>query len=179
MWQLLNLLFLACAGVVGLVFFVALWSPIALLVTWRRRKRVKAVALLLGPPMYVALVIAFLLYQWQPAQVFENAIGFAPPADVTRLESDFWTLGDSGHAYLRFRCTPATAQRIVAARGMAPTKSIGTQSNDPRGWSPPLLAPLAQIYTVEAVNRTFASESELFIYDPATGDAYYRWTGID
>ena len=34
MWQLLNLRFLACAGAVGLVPVLILWTPLALLVTW-------------------------------------------------------------------------------------------------------------------------------------------------
>jgi hypothetical protein len=179
MCMLANFIFLIVVFFIGWFVFVAIWTPTAWFLTRGRFRRARATTIVVGPIVYL-LIIA--LYCWnltRPAWQFKHHIGFAPPADVTALRSEFWQLGDSGHLYLTFNCSPATAARLVKARGMKRVDSITVSAPHYGDWKPPPLGPSSQVYEAAATNRMFANESELFIYDPTNGVAYYCWLGMD
>ena len=173
----LNVLFLAVVCVVLYGLFLGAW--VAALYLFRLRR--KPLLSLMSLPVFVALLVGYSWHQTRPSKVFERSFGFAPPADVTALRSYQFVLGDSGVVYLRFRASPATVQRIVA-RGLRPVGTAvdgpaSTNATPPDWWQPPPTTQAA--YVGNFGGRNFASEEEYVVYDPATGEVYFRFVGID
>ena len=162
-------------GICAVLFavFLALWMIPALFVFRFRHKILWGLA---SVPTFLILLTCAILWMTRPSATFELALGFPPPADVTGLQSRQWILGDSGEVYLRFRASPATIKQIVA-RGLSPSSGSTDSGNSPPDWWKPSQG--AEIYEAAFRDRKFASEHEYFACDPATGDAWFRWIGID
>src|SRR4051812_21703804 len=122
-----NLLFLSCAGLLGLLALVAIWWLPSRWLTRGRSKRARYLMLAAVLPLYIAAIIVYYVYMSRDDVVFQRLVGFPPPAEVTELHTTFSALGDSGSGYMRFHCTRATADRIVASRkGMTRKDHIQT-----------------------------------------------------
>lgn len=132
---------------------------LALAQTQIRRQGLWVAASLL---MY-AMVIALMLQQMATSEKhFEERFGFPVPSDVRHLSirSDLFSM-DSGYLTMRFEAREETVARIVS-RGMSNMPDMGRQRHFRREFS-----------------ATFGAEQEDLFYDPATGNVFYEWTGID
>ena len=189
---LLSLLFGVVVFVVCVLGAWALWTLAVVLVALvRRRKTTKTQTglwIVAGLPAAVVIVAATAAGLWwhgsRPDAVFETEFGFAPPADTDVLSSDVSWIGDSGHVYLHFRAGPQTVARIVAA-GFVAGPDVVSSTNTPPAWYGPSAAPPALLYSASTpaagtpVRGRFSTEHARLIHDPATGDCWYEYVGID
>lgn len=192
MWVLLSLLFGILVFVVAVLGVWGVWTAAVLAVAFiRRRKATKTrtvVWVVAGLPAAVVLVAALAAAVWwqgnRPAAVFETEFGFAPPADTVVLKSDVSWIGDSGHVYLHFRSGPQTVARIVAGGFVPGPGSISTTGHRPNWFAPPA-APPALAFAARPsgagtpVRGRFASEDATLVHDPATGEVWYEYVGVD
>lgn len=190
MWALLSILF----GLIFLLVCVAVawaaWAVAVLVIALVRRRRTTAGRTLLwvlaGLPVALVGVIAATGLLWwhtsQPHVIFETEFGFAPPPDTTVLNAEAFVLGDSGEAHIHFRTSRQTIDRIVAM-GFAPGTGNFSSNVEPPAWFAPPAAPPATAYNANGLTapaRTrFSSEFASLVYDPATGEAWYFFLGID
>jgi hypothetical protein len=178
MMVVLNVLFLTI--VCGVVYGVFLAAWVGGLFVFRVKHKLRYA--LISFPTFLAILLSLYVYAGRPSATFDRVLGFSPPPDVTSLQSSEWILGDSGVVYLRFKASPATIQRIVA-RGLllvGPSNEPSTTSDSPPSWwQPPIMGAMAYYADFAGQRHGFASEDEYLIYDPATGEAYYRFVGID
>jgi len=120
----LNISFLLVLFVVFYLIFLLLWTGILLI--FRRTRRFGY--MLLSLPVYVFLIWLYFYTGSRPTAVFTRSFGFAPPADVSSIQSERFFLGDSGAVYLHFTCAQTTIQRI-AGRGLASSSSASSPFN--------------------------------------------------
>ena len=157
--------------------FLAVW--IGALFVFRVRHKV--LWSLPSLPVFVLLLYTCSLLLSRPSTPFKDSFGFAPPPDVTILQSFEEGFGDYGITYLHFKANPATVQRIVS-KGMVqvgPTTATpsSTNSTPPDWWQPPDKS--VEKFIGSIGKRNFAREEDYLVYDPATGDVWYRFMGID
>ena len=185
--------------VFGVIVFVvcvlaawAVWTLVVLAVALvRRRKTTKTrtgLWIVAGLPAAVVIVAATAAGLWwhgnRPDAVFKTEFGFAPPADTKVLNADVSWIGDSGHVYLHFRASPQTVARIVAP-GFVAGPDQDSSAGAPPAWFAPPAAPPALVYSASSpaagtpVRGRFSSEHARLIHDPATGDVWYEYLGID
>lgn len=177
MMVILNMLFLAVASIVLYGLFLALWTGVLFIFRVKRR----GFYTLLSLPVFLVLLGSWFLWQTRPAAVFKGSFGFAPPPDVMSLQSSHWFLGDSGIVYLRFKASPSTVQRITS-QGLRPRASGSpyptfTNSTPPDWWRPRQSS--VNEYIGSGTGLGFSNEEAYLIYDPATGEVWYRFVGID
>ena len=98
-----------------------------------------------------------------------------------------WALGDSGEAFFHFHADPATVKRIVA--GWSERGEPTSTNVEPPDWWQPRLSGTRQYFlrsgnggsgaATGPIAQAFASEDRWLIYDPQTGDVWYRFLGVD
>jgi hypothetical protein len=176
MWAGLNILFLV--GLCAVLYAVFFWLLAGVLFLFRVRN--KGLYMVASVPVFLAMLATYVGWQSRPAVVFQRSFGFSPSPDVSGLQSSWLALGDSGTVFLRFRCNPATVDRIASRglrrTGMAGPGPAGTGDAPPDWWRPP---PDGVAYAGRFTGRDFASEEEYLVHDPRTGDVYFRFIGID
>ncbi len=140
------------------------------------------VALVAAVAIPVSALMAFNFAQgYFPASVFEASFGFRPPPDVKVLEGRRSVFGDSGAAYLRFRASRQTVERIVnprfseisraefvAAINAPETEEVRTQA----GAS-------TRYFRASHDDDSFASSQAYLSYEETTGQVYFQWSGVD
>jgi hypothetical protein len=177
MMVVFNVIFLTILCGVAYGVFLAAWVGVLYLFRVKHKRR----PALFSIPTFLVLLVSLYLYVSRPSATFEGVLGFPPSSDVTSLQTSLFFLGDSGVAYLRFKASPATIQWIVA-RGLTPivagTRGPATTSGKPPSWWRPPTAPTAA-YLGNFEERSFTREEEYLIYDPVTGEAYFRFLGVD
>jgi hypothetical protein len=168
-----------------LCFAVAWLGSLALMVYGLQRRSVPlagASGLVFGVLSLIAIAYGVLAFDaGRPPVVFKQFFGFEPTPDVADLQSEYFSMGDAGHAFLRFRASPATVERIVRQRGLEEVPdSFFPHSNlqPPEWWTPPTGAKTLR-YGGEFTGREFYSEGEVLIYDQLTNTVYYHYIGID
>jgi hypothetical protein len=142
---------------------------------------------LAGPLVSAALVFGYIRWASDPNRDFENEFGFpvSPPVVVYHAHSQ--ALGDSGEAFFHFHANPATVQQIVA--GWSEGGEPMSTNVEPPGWWQPRLSGTRQYFqpfshgssaaATSPAPKRFSSEDRWLIYDPQTGDVWYRFVGID
>jgi hypothetical protein len=190
MWALFSILFGLAFLVVCVIAAWVAWSAVVLVVALVRRRKTTAgrtgLWLLAGLPVAVVGVATGTAVLWwhsnQPDVIFETEFGFPPPPDTTVLQADAFALGDSGHAHIHFRAGPPTIARIVGL-GLSPGSGNFSSNLEPPPWFRPPPAPPAVAYSGEntfpPARQSFASEFRSLVYDPATGEGWYFFSGID
>ena len=185
------MLWLCAAVVLGLGWLAFLLGFIA-----ARRKRWRAVGWLLAVPVALipllvvglAGLVAFNAVRASiPRYVYEDTFREPPSADVRNIKSKGWGFADSAHLFLRFQASPETFRRIVPKEMQKVTfaeyqkRMPGSNVSAPDWWAPPTEnTPEIFLRLPDWGNgQSFASESELMTYDPATQTAMYFFVGID
>lgn len=114
----------------------------------------------------VALIIGY-IYITSPRMIFEHSFGFEPPADVSNIKSEYSSFADSGCAFLMFKASPATIERIVTAHSLHEVPaSFFPNSNiePPKWWAPPLDNDVVR----------YGGGQEVLIYDKSSDTVYYH-----
>lgn len=183
--SLVSFAILTCLAI-GFVWLC--WTGGALLLAKRKLR-----AILLGLPLAITVVaaalIAISLYTHHPSRIFEHEFGFPPPPGTTILHASASALGDSGSAYLHAKVSPATAARILTAYTPA-SKHFSSPETPPTWFQPPQASPTLQLLqltspptptptSLPTPRASFASEFRQISYDPATGDLWYQFSGVD
>lgn len=178
----------AIIGLLALAFYLLLvllarWSPAAATLKRVMPITVAAVAI----PIVLVIMVNYGL-DLLPSHVFKSSFGFAAPADVKELQGRRFILGDGGDAYLRFRASAATVDRIVAGRFV---EVVGSETKCDQFFAADELSPDWQppggksVRCFRALSREdgfgsgFGSNSASLLYDPQSGTAYFHWSGID
>jgi hypothetical protein len=157
-----SILFFVVLIVVGVAAVWAVWSVVAVFVA-----NDKLLAIMAGLPVSFIVVIALLGFQaWRmtwPSYVFEQEFGFPAPADTTLISGSAFAMGDTGTAEIHFVTTPVTLARING--GVPP--NIGAPGPD------------GTVSIQLPSRRQFAGEERTITFNPTTGEARYKFTGVD
>ena len=154
---------------------------------WRWLGGVPLAALSLVVLLTVGGFVLSVLFPTPPSDDFKTTFGFEPPADVTNLQSYRTSFGDTGQGYMAFQAAPGTIKKIAAsglkrlspASEKAARKTLPPIPEDAPGWWQPSATPNLQIYHAEDRLHHFYSEDEVLYFDPPSGQAYYRYRGVD
>jgi hypothetical protein len=186
LWSLLA----AAAAIVAIVSVFMLVSGI------RRRRRVRAVigAVLSAAGGGVALIAVAFVVSWlvlgnlpyssTSPRVFRDEFGFAAPSDVASLQCEAFGSTDSVLRFIRFRSSSRTIDTIVSSRfkQIPPGECEGHLRTLPErrpDWWLPELSATSRCYVAAPFDDTFASNDAWLIYDAASGDAHYNYSGVD
>src|SRR5436190_21172103 len=183
---------LVLAGIYGIVFLVlaSLWF-------WGRKRQKKWLRLLAGIPALAmatvaVLVVAFMIYgildSKNPRSIFKREFGRPPPASVSEIQSSCWWFADTGNTYLRFKATKEAFEKLVPVGLERKTveemkrDTPGESGEVPTWWDyqigPEWICYLRVKSGANGQNRKgFDSETEYFVYNPATHVAYYHFIG--
>jgi len=124
----------------------------------------------LGVPTvaFVVLVCAAFaasVYRSLPGVVFQDSVGFAPPPDVTVLNSLRHMPTDWDDSYLELDASDKTIRRILEGGfSPIPPEEFIKDGTAPGWWKPPA-GPSARVY---------ATSNRLLIYDPGSGNPEKR-----
>lgn len=115
---------------------------------------------------------------------FEDAFGVSAGAEVTQIRSRTGSSTDSHEQFLRFHAPPPTIAALVRARWKRSTaddcrKESRHWNDDAPEWWTPSPSPLAECYTAEPYDNRLSSNAAWLLYDPATGEGYFHYLGID
>lgn len=142
-----------------------------------------AVALVAG----VTFIVGTIIRGCQPDAIFEQAFGHPPDHGITNLRSKTWSFADTESVFLRFTADKAAIAGILDSRFMevSEEKFAGICgsiiSGRPEWWS----APSGDGWRffvgrrVHTGDDAFTDETSVFAYNERTGDAVYRFLGID
>jgi hypothetical protein len=130
----------------------------------------------LGAALFIAFVAAWTIHASSAATVWKREFGSAVPAGVVDLHSGRVVTWPDGSAHLRFKAPPAIIATLVARAGMLPTTTVYAFDGRPDWFTP---TTTATIYATTANRGGFGSETRVLYYDPAAGDAWYEFVGID
>ncbi len=187
------LLFLGAAGMVWLVL-----AGLAIL-GWRRK--VAWLAWMAGAPAALMLVAGFVLGALivaagtkteSPQEVFKDTFRTPPPPGIEDLQGETFRSFDSWEVYLKFRAKADEFHRLLPLGLKALTTEEAqmdyTHGSKPDWWD--FRFDDTWLYYGRGEdggmgssdkNREseFAYEREMMAYDPATGNCYYFFVGID
>ena len=119
-----------------------------------------------------------------PSRVFNQSFGFEPTPDVTELQGYSFGLFDSGEAYLRFRASQDTINRIVKSKFRPSSKesfgngTSGEGERPPEYWKPFETQP-SQFYESNKLEMGYSQSRALLCYDDKTGTAHFSYSGVD
>lgn len=184
------LVWLFLAAIYGLFWLLFLSLFIA-----GRRKKSHLLTWLGGVPLLLSSSFAVfcvgtmaygLISVSKPANVYEISFGSQPPADVTNMQSSYYSFADTGTAFLKFNTSLTTVSKLT---GKGWTRLSGQKLQDESfsfftgeqtpNWWRPTKTKATIIYTAEKRSGNFASESEVLTYDTVSKQAYYAYIGID
>ena len=173
----------------------SLWLGSLWLFVAGRRRQSSAMTWLGGVPLAIGSLFAVMslagaiygfIWNKQPANIYKMSFGSAPTQDVTALQSNLYSFADSGRTFLKFQAASATIDKLTKK----PWKPLRGQpwqdedfqffqGSDTPTWWKPSKAKGTQIFVAENRFKYFASENEILIYEPQTGQTYYAFIGID
>ena len=109
--------FLAIVCCVGIIWLIGWLGSLVLLIAgrihrWPLLSIVSGVSFV-ALTAILAVVIFSLARTPNPTEVFAEAFGFRPSADVSNLQSEYSYWFDSRVIYLKFNASPATVDRII------------------------------------------------------------------
>jgi hypothetical protein len=118
----------------------------------------------------VTFIASWLILGGRPSRstspsAFADAFGYAPPPDVTNIESEVSGWNDSENRTLRFKASPATIATIVQRHHFqpAPRANCGAPA----------------CYEADPFDDAFASTHATLAYDAASWQAQFHYVGID
>lgn len=176
------LLEVLCIAVLLVVATLVAWAVLAALAAALSKNRARAavLALPLAVGTVATLAAAGGACLWfvanNPPTVFERQFGFEPPPGTRVIDGRSFAFGDSSTAFLHFRTSRATLARIVDGYALDPTP--GETDGDPPRWYRPDSAAGVQRFVRDG-GGSFSHERRRVAYNPATGEAWYSFVGID
>jgi hypothetical protein len=140
-----------------------------------------------GPLIVVVFLLGYNRWASDPGRRFQNEFGFPAPPPVVIHHTHFRALGDSGEAFFHFTADAPTVRRIVA--GWSEEDEFVSTTVEPPDWWQPRMSGTRQYFCrggrgsasakASPVPRNFASEDRWLIYDPTSGEVWYRFLGVD
>ncbi len=135
----------------------------------------------LGLGILIVLAEAVSVYHSWPTVAFRESLGFAPPPDVTIINSLRHFPIDWDDTYLEFYASDVTIRRILQY-GFAPIRAdeISEYGTAPDWWNPPI-GPKTRIYATNTGDPEFHNKDfrffvsqKLLIFDPDSGNSEKR-----
>jgi len=120
-----------------------------------------------------------------PSVVFKSNLGFFPPRDVVELHGRQLIIGDSGEAYLRFRASRETVQRILGDRFFEIGKpdarfdQFPSPDSPPSYWHPLEGSTVRFFKSAETFDDRFHFSQAFLSYDESNGTVHFYWHGVD
>lgn len=135
----------------------------------------------------VTLIVGTIIRGCQPDSIFEQAFGHPPGRGVTNLRSKIWSFADTESVFLRFNADKEAIARILDSGFVEVSEEKFASicgsviSGHPEWWS----APNGESWRffVGSPSHTgddeFTDETSVLAYNECSGDAMYRFLGID
>ena len=105
---------------------------------------------------------------------------------MSGLQSRNFAFADSGTTFLKFRAAPATIAQLTGSPWQAVAGNAWQDADlnnfrhaDAPLWWTPAKTQTAQMFVARNHFGSFAGENEVLIFDPANGQTYYAFVGID
>jgi len=141
----------------------------------------------LGLATLIVVLSVMRFYHTLPSVVFQDSVGFAPPADVTIENSLRHKPTDWDDSFLEFYASDSTIERILRNGFVSiPPADIIEYSDAPAWWAPPQ-GEHVRTYATNTYDPKFHDEDlrffvshRLLIYDPGSGQpekrrVYFRY----
>lgn len=182
---LFSLLFFAFLILLSYAIGQMLWCAICFVLVYtlrpkgqRRKWLMRSIPLFI--PIYIAGAVIFIvLIQPDKEDAFYSAFGTQPSATTTLKDGSISGWGDSVEIQLRFKATASDIQSITSGSMKINPNYSSSTSSQHAVWINQMPLSGKDIYTGESPQQQFAGEDALLIFDPATGDAWYWFQGID
>lgn len=178
---IIGLLVLAVAFVIGF----AVWTGLCLAGVFACRPEGKRWPwVLLSIPLYLPVyLIVGGLTVWvlwpDDDDYFEYAFNRPPGKTVVVYDAEIDGWCDSETNSIHFSATPADIQQLTAI-GLTLDPSYASTTNEYVDTSFGKVSLVGKdIYTGDVLHGRFYSEDGVLIYDPATGEAWYEYIGVD
>lgn len=184
-------LFVILAGLVFLGTAVATLVAVIVVLCGIKKRSGRATLLRLGLCL-VPLAACFAAVSWLfgPADydspqdlidAYQTEFGELPPGDVTGLEARQIAVGDCGAAWLQFRASSGTIDRLLSrfsASDRATFSQAADGANVPSWWTPDADG-IELFYTAEGWSKDWSNSTAYVGVDRAKGILYFHHIGID
>ena len=162
-----------------------IWTGLCFGVVYLVRPKGKRAIWLVGSvPLFIpAYVIALIVLVWSnwpdKYTAYEIAFDTTVSPTVTVYSGEITGWGDWEEIELHFNATPADIQAITA-RGLTLDPNYASTSQYHSSTNSYIQLTGKDVYTGGSPNQRFYTIDEaVLVYDPATGDAWYWYDGID
>jgi hypothetical protein len=169
-----------CVAAFGLVLFT-LWTLGVAAARPRNFFRVWIGGTVLALVAFACAIWAIDTYRSLPSVVFRDSLGFAPPPDITFVNSLRHMPTDWDDSYLEFRADEHAINKVRRS-GFVPISSsdIIEYGDEPEWWKPPT-GPRIRIWATNTNDPSFRDKDfrffvshKLLIYDPINERAFFR-----
>jgi hypothetical protein len=184
-------LFVILAGLVFLGIAVATLVAIIGVLCGIKKRPGRATLLRLGLcPLPLVACFAAVSWVFGPADydspqdliaAYQTEFGELPPGDVSDLEARQIAVGDSGAAWLRFRASSATIDRLLSRFAVSDqaTFSQGADGANAPSWWTPDSDKIELFYTADGWSKDWSHSTAYVGVDRDKGILYFHHSGVD